>query len=104
MRPVRKCVAISKWAAFAGAAVVVGALAACSSAVSVSKLQEIHDGMKPSQVTALLGQPTRIDHAEITGLTGDVYYYPARNGSAKVVFVDDTVFTTGFIPEPTKPL
>jgi hypothetical protein len=80
------------------------ALAACSSAVTPSKLQQIHPGMKVDAVTALLGQPVRIEHAEITGLTGDVYYYPARTGSAKVIFVDDAVFTTGFGPETAKPL
>jgi outer membrane protein assembly factor BamE (lipoprotein component of BamABCDE complex) len=79
-------------------------LAACSSAVTPSKLQQVHNGMKPEQVAALLGQPVRVDHAEITGLTGDVYYYPAATGRAKVVFVDDAVFTTGFIPPSPRSL
>jgi outer membrane protein assembly factor BamE (lipoprotein component of BamABCDE complex) len=72
------------------------ALIACSSAVTPDKLQQISDGMKPDQVTTLLGQPTRIDHAEITGLTGDVYHYVSSKGDGRVVFVNGAVFETAF--------
>lgn len=80
------------------------ALTACSSAVTPAKLQQIHPGMKPDEVTTLLGPPTRIEHAEITGLTGDVYSYPARNGTAEIVLVNDAVFSAGLTPEGGKSL
>jgi hypothetical protein len=98
MSPPNGSTVFFRLAALAGAL----ALTACSSAVTPAKLQQIHSGMKADEVTALLGQPTRIEHAEITGLTGDVYYYPARHGDAKVVLVNDAVFTTGLMPEGEK--
>jgi hypothetical protein len=73
-------------------------LAACSSAVTPARLEKIDEGMKTDEVVALLGQPTRIDHAEITGLTGDVYNYISRGGDAKVIFVNGSVFNTQFVP------
>ena len=72
------------------------ALSACSSAVTPAKLQQVADGMKTDQVTELLGQPTRIDHAEITGLTGEVYHYVSPKGDGRVVFINGAVFQTRF--------
>jgi outer membrane protein assembly factor BamE (lipoprotein component of BamABCDE complex) len=71
-------------------------LAACSSAVTANKLQQIGNGMKTDQVTALLGQPTRIEQSEITGLTGEVYHYVSTRGDARVVLLNGTVFATTF--------
>lgn len=73
-------------------------LAACSSAVTPARLDKIATGMKTEDVVAQLGQPARIDRAEITGLTGDAYHYVSSRGDAKVVFIDGTVFTTQFVP------
>jgi hypothetical protein len=73
-------------------------LAACSSAVTPDRLDKITTGMKTDDVVAQLGQPARIDHAEITGLTGDAYHYVSSQGDAKVVFVNGTVFATQFVP------
>jgi hypothetical protein len=70
---------------------------ACGSAVTSVKLQQITDGMKTDQVVALLGQPTRIQHAEITGVTGDAYLYDSTKGEAVVVFVNGAVFRTNYI-------
>jgi outer membrane protein assembly factor BamE (lipoprotein component of BamABCDE complex) len=70
----------------------------CSSAVTSSRLTQITNGMKSSQVEALLGRPTRIDHSEITGLTGQVYHYISSSGDGRVVFVNDAVFKTDFVP------
>ena len=74
-------------------------LAACSSAVTQARLAKITSGMKAAPVEAILGQPTRIDHSEITGLTGQVYHYISSQGDARVVFVNDSVFETDFIAE-----
>ena len=74
------------------------ALAACSSAVTPARLEKIDEGMKTDEVVAQLGQPTRIDHAEITGLTGDVYHYISNGGDARVIFVNGSVFNTQFVP------
>jgi outer membrane protein assembly factor BamE (lipoprotein component of BamABCDE complex) len=68
----------------------------CSSAVTQDKLQQISNGMKSDQVTALLGQPTRIDQSEITGLTGQVYHYVSAQGDGRVVFINGAVFETNF--------
>jgi len=75
-------------------------LAACSSAVTPARLDAIAEGMKTEQVIAQLGQPTRIDHAEITGLTGDVYHYISSGGDARIVFVNGSVFNTQFVSSP----
>ena len=73
-------------------------LATCSSAVTQSRLAQVATGMKADQVQKLLGQPTRIDQSEITGLTGQVYHYLSGAGDGRVVFVNDLVFETDFIP------
>jgi outer membrane protein assembly factor BamE (lipoprotein component of BamABCDE complex) len=73
-------------------------LAACSSAVTASQLTQVILGMKTDQVQKLLGQPTRIDQSEITGLTGQVYHYISSAGDGQVVFVNDAVFETNFVP------
>lgn len=71
-------------------------LAACSSAVTPAKLRQISNGMKTSQVEALLGRPARIEQAEITGLTGEVYHYVSPQGDGRVVFINGSVFQTNF--------
>ena len=72
-------------------------LTACSSSVTPGKIAQIHSPMKSDDVKALLGKPDHIDHAETTGLNGDVYHYPAPNGEGRVVFLNDTVFKAEFI-------
>jgi hypothetical protein len=74
------------------------ALCACSSAVTPEKISRIHPSMKPDEVKTVLGKPVRIDHAETTGLSGDVYHYPASNGEGRVIFLNDAVFKAEFIP------
>ncbi len=74
------------------------ALAACSSAATPDKISQIKPAMKPDQVEAILGQPTHIDHAETTGLQGDLYHYAAPNGEGRVVFLNEVVFKAEFIP------
>ena len=78
-------------------ALPVFALAACSSAVTPDKMAQIKPSMKTDQVTALLGQPARIDHAETTGLRGDVYHYPSATGEGRVIFLNDAVFKAEFV-------
>ena len=73
------------------------ALTACSSAVTPEKISQIHPSMKPDDVKALLGKPDHIDHAETTGISGDVYHYPASNGEGRVVFLNDVVFKAEFV-------
>lgn len=75
------------------------ALGGCSAAVTPNKMSRIKAQMKPDEVTTLLGQPTHIEHAETTGLTGDVYHYTAQHGEGRVVFVNDAVFSAQFVPE-----
>ena len=77
-------------------AVAALALMACSSAVTQAKLDQITNGMKTDDVTKLLGQPTRIDQSEITGLTGQVYHYVSKQGDGRVVFINGAVFETAF--------
>jgi len=74
------------------------ALTACSSAVTQEKMALIKPQMKVGDVTAILGQPARIDHSETTGLTGEVYHYPAPHGEGRVIFLNDAVFKAEFIP------
>jgi len=73
-------------------------LGACSSAVTQSQLTQVTPGMKTDQVQKILGQPTRIDQSEITGLSGQVYHYVSSAGDGQVVFVNDAVFETNFVP------
>jgi hypothetical protein len=87
--------------AIRSAAIVVGALAlltGCASPAYSTKLLRISTGMKTAQVETILGRPTRIDHSEITGLTGQVYHYISASGDGRVVFVNDAVFETDFVP------
>jgi hypothetical protein len=76
----------------------VVALTACSSAVTPDKISQIKPAMKVDQVETILGQPARIEHAETTGLQGDVYYYPTPNGEGHVVFLNNAVFKAEFVP------
>ena len=78
------------------------ALSACSSGITPGQMAQIKPGMKAEQVQAILGQPASIQHAETTGLTGDVYHYPAPNGEGRVVFLNDTVFKAEFVPSGGK--
>jgi hypothetical protein len=76
--------------------------AACSSAVDSAALARVSDGMKVEQVEAILGRPTHIDQSEIPDMggiiDGKVYDYSSPGGEARVVFVNNTVFRTEFIP------
>ena len=83
---------------FGGACLLVG----CTAGVDAEKIREIKPAMTTSQVEALLGQPTHIDHAESTGLRGDVYDYTANRGEGRVVFLNDAVFKAEFIPAPKR--
>jgi len=74
------------------------ALTACSSAVTPEKISQIKPAMKPAEVEAILGPPASIEHAETTGLTGDLYHYPAPKGEGRVVFLNDAVFKAEFVP------
>ena len=78
--------------------IAVLALTACSSSVTPEKISRIKPAMKPSSVEAILGPPASIEHAETTGLTGDLYHYPAPNGEGRVVFLNDAVFKAEFVP------
>ena len=73
-------------------------LVACSSSVTASRLAQVREGMKTAEVETILGRPTRIEQAEITGLTGKVYHYQSGAGDGQVVFVNDAVFKTDFVP------
>ena len=79
-----------------GAAVL--ALAACSSSITPEQISRIKPAMKPAEVEAILGRPASIEHAETTGLTGDLYHYPTPKGEGRVVFLNDAVFKAEFIP------
>ncbi len=75
------------------------ALTACASCGLDSKLGLIKPGMKPDQVQALLGKPTRIDETQTADetLTGQVYYYATPAGEGRVVFVNGIVFSSGIL-------
>ena len=87
---------ISAWMASLVAGLL---LTACSSAITPSSLTKVSNGMKLDQVETLLGRPTTIDESETTGVTGKVYHYTSAEGDARVVFINDAVFKTEFIPE-----
>jgi hypothetical protein len=71
---------------------------ACSTAITPDQISQVKPAMSIAQVTTLLGQPAHIDHAETTGIRGDVYHYPAPNGEGRVTFLNDTVFKAEFVP------
>jgi len=77
--------------------VAVLSLTACSN-VTPDKIAEIKPSMNVDQVEKILGQPARIEHAETTGLQGDVYYFTASNGEGRVIFLNSTVFKAEFVP------
>ena len=83
---------------------VLGILAGLAVCIAVlawampDRFTRIKTGMNTDQVTAILGQPTSIEHAETTGLQGDVYHYPAPHGEGRVVFLNSTVFKAEFVP------
>jgi hypothetical protein len=55
-----------------------------------STLQDGKSKMSTAQVENLLGQPSRIEHAESTGITADAYHYPTYppGGDLKVVLIN----------------
>ena len=82
------------------------AVAAEKSAKFMSDFEKIHDRKSPlttAQVEQIMGQPLRIEHAETTGITGDVYHFPTYppGGDFQVIFVNGTVFNTA-IPSYTQ--
>jgi outer membrane protein assembly factor BamE (lipoprotein component of BamABCDE complex) len=75
------------------------ALTACGTCgIPESKLKKISPGMTVDQVISIIGQPSRIEHAETTGLQGDTYDYPSNGGEARVIFLNNTVFKAEFVP------
>jgi hypothetical protein len=86
----------------AALAAAVLALTACSSSITGEPMSRIKPAMKPAEVEAILGPPARIEHADTTGLTGDVYFYPAPTGEGRVVFLNDAVFKAVFVPAGAK--
>jgi hypothetical protein len=70
------------------------------------KINETKPPLSIAQVEQLMGQPLRIEHAESTGVIGDVYHYPIfpPGGGVQdfqVIFVNGVVFHTA-LPFPTK--
>ena len=85
---------------------VMSVVTAERSAKFMSASETIHEAKPPlsiAQVEQLMGQPVRIEHAESTGLVGDVYHYPTypSGGDFQVIFINGVVFNTA-IPSPTK--
>ena len=76
----------------------MGALAACSSAVTPRQMAQVTVGMKTAEVEKILGRPAHIDQSETTGLRGEVYDYPGVNGEGRVIILNDTVFKAEFVP------
>lgn len=72
-----------------------------SSAIKHTKFSLVIEGKARTvaQVEDLMGRPNRIDHAESTGITGDVYHYTWKEADLKVVFVNGTVFHAEYVPE-----
>ena len=67
------------------------------------KIDETKPPLSTDQVEQLMGRPLRIEHAESTGLVGDVYHYSTSplTGDFRVIFVNGVVFRT-MIPSATK--
>ncbi len=81
-------------------------LMAMKSAKFLSSFEKINETKPPlsiAKVEQLMGQPLRIEHAESTGIVGDVYHYPTYplGGDFQVIFVNGVVDHTA-IPSPTK--
>jgi hypothetical protein len=72
--------------------------AAAERTAAFSKVQDSRPPLKVEEVVKLLGQPERIDHAETTGMQGDVYYYSRSNGTDCVIFINSAVFKAEFVP------
>jgi hypothetical protein len=60
------------------------------------KINETKPSLSIAQVEQIMGQPLRIEHAESTGVTGDVYHYPTYppGGDFQVIFVNGIVLHT----------
>jgi hypothetical protein len=60
------------------------------------KIRETKPPLTTAQVEQLMGQPLRIDHAESTGIVGEVYHYPTYppGGDFQVIFINGVVFQT----------
>jgi hypothetical protein len=81
-------------------------LMAEKSAKFLTAFEQIHETKPPlsiARVEQIMGQPLRIEHAESTGIVGDVYHYPTYppGGDFQVIFVNGVVFNTA-IPTPSK--
>ena len=63
-----------------------------------SKIRESKPALTIAEVENLMGSPTRIEHSETTGITGDVYHYPYHDRDMKIVFVNGVVFNTEVAP------
>jgi hypothetical protein len=85
---------------------VMAVVTAERSAKFLTSFETIHETKPPlsiAQVEQIMGRPLRIEHAESTGLVGDVYHYPTypSGGDFQVIFVNGVVFNTA-IPSSTK--
>jgi hypothetical protein len=83
-------------------AIIVWAILTYLHAQKSAAFNAIHDAKPPMTVAAvesILGKPARIEHSESTGLTGDVYHYPASSRDMKITFINGTVFDTAIIPQ-----
>ena|SRR5258706_7731319 len=69
-----------------------GTLSEGVTVAAFSKIQDSRPPLRTDDVVKLLGQPSRIEQSENTGVTGEVYYYPWRNNEMKIVFVNGAVF------------
>ena len=72
---------------------VVLTLTACSSAVTPEKISKIKPAMKPSEVEAILGQPTssQSQPIPIVGGTQTTYTYQSGNSAVTIVFKNNQV-------------
>ena len=63
---------------------------------SFVKINEAKPPLSIAQVEQIMGRPLRIEHAESTGISGDVYHYPTYplGGDFQVVFVNGVVLHT----------
>jgi len=68
-----------------------------SDRLEFGEIKSAQPPMTVTQVEKLMGQPSRVESSETTGITGSVYHYPSHGGDIKVVFVNGTVFNAEFV-------
>jgi|GEM_PF-477276 len=64
---------------------------ACGSKRTPENLSKVKNGMKSSEVQAILGKPDRVETATILGLEGTTFFYEKGEARVQISFINDEV-------------